>query len=254
MEVARPVRGRAGETHRSKDDRALRPDPYTEHPTGEGKVYCCLVKDLFSNRIVGCSISDRMTKHLAINALRAALARRGPQRLPTLPPARQCCHDRLSLVNFDHVTSSPCSKPPACPGPWAASLRPVTTQRWNRSTRCSRRTCSTSNAGRPATSSATRSSTGSSTPTTGAAGNADSAASPPSSSSSPSPTKQHDHTQPPSTEPTADPSTGEEFETQTNSTRHRCRSSPIALTVVQFTTIITSSGGLGGVTLYSRRA
>jgi transposase InsO family protein len=48
----------------------------TEHPTAEGKVYCCLIKDLFSNRIVGYSISDRMTKHLAINALRAALARR----------------------------------------------------------------------------------------------------------------------------------------------------------------------------------
>ena len=28
--------GRAGETHRSKDDRALRPDPYTQHRTGEG--------------------------------------------------------------------------------------------------------------------------------------------------------------------------------------------------------------------------
>jgi transposase InsO family protein len=48
-------------------------------------------------------------------------------------------------------------------------------------------------------------STGSSTPTTGAGSNADSAASPPSSSNSPSPTKQHDHTQPPSTKPTADP-------------------------------------------------
>lgn len=48
----------------------------TEHPTGEGKLYCCLIKDLFSNRIVGYSIGPRMTKHLAINALRAALARR----------------------------------------------------------------------------------------------------------------------------------------------------------------------------------
>jgi putative transposase len=48
----------------------------TEHPTGEGKLYCCLIKDLFSNRIVGYSISDRMTKHLAIGALRATLARR----------------------------------------------------------------------------------------------------------------------------------------------------------------------------------
>ena len=59
-----------------KADRALRSDPYTEHPTSEGKLYACLIKDLFSNRIVGYSIGARMTKHLAINALRAALARR----------------------------------------------------------------------------------------------------------------------------------------------------------------------------------
>lgn len=25
----------------------------TEHPNGEGKVYCCAIKDLFGNRIVG---------------------------------------------------------------------------------------------------------------------------------------------------------------------------------------------------------
>ena len=31
----------------------------TEHPTGEGKLYCCLIKDLFSNRIVGYSIDER---------------------------------------------------------------------------------------------------------------------------------------------------------------------------------------------------
>ena len=48
----------------------------TEHPIGEGKLYCCLIKDLFSNRIVGYAIDERMTKHLAVNALRAALARR----------------------------------------------------------------------------------------------------------------------------------------------------------------------------------
>ncbi len=51
----------------------------TEHPTaGEGKVYCCAVKDLFSNRIVGYAISERMTADLAVAALRAAIARRRP--------------------------------------------------------------------------------------------------------------------------------------------------------------------------------
>lgn len=48
----------------------------TEHPTVEGKLYCCAIKDLFSNRIVGYAIDERMTKHLAVAALRAALARR----------------------------------------------------------------------------------------------------------------------------------------------------------------------------------
>jgi len=50
----------------------------TEHPTLEGKVYCCAIKDLFSNRIVGYSIGDRMTADLAVGALRAAIARRQP--------------------------------------------------------------------------------------------------------------------------------------------------------------------------------
>jgi len=31
----------------------------TEHPTSEGKVYRCAIKDLFSNRIVGHAIADR---------------------------------------------------------------------------------------------------------------------------------------------------------------------------------------------------
>lgn len=49
----------------------------TEHPTGEGKVYLCAVKDVFSNRIVGYSISDRMKSQLAVDALASAVARRG---------------------------------------------------------------------------------------------------------------------------------------------------------------------------------
>ena len=51
----------------------------TEHPTGEGKVYCCAIKDVFSNRIVGYAINDRMTAQLATSALRAAVARRRPR-------------------------------------------------------------------------------------------------------------------------------------------------------------------------------
>jgi transposase InsO family protein len=50
----------------------------TEHPTLEGKLYCCAIKDVFSNRIVGYSIAERMTAQLAVGALRAAIARRQP--------------------------------------------------------------------------------------------------------------------------------------------------------------------------------
>ena len=49
----------------------------TEHWTSEGKLYCCAIKDVFSNRIVGYSISDRMTAKLAVDAVRNAVARRG---------------------------------------------------------------------------------------------------------------------------------------------------------------------------------
>jgi len=49
----------------------------TEHPTGEGKLYLCAIKDVFSNRIVGYSISDRMKSRIAVDALVSAVARRG---------------------------------------------------------------------------------------------------------------------------------------------------------------------------------
>lgn len=48
----------------------------TEHRTSEGKLYLCAVKDAYSNRIVGYSISDRMKSRLAVDALASAVARR----------------------------------------------------------------------------------------------------------------------------------------------------------------------------------
>ncbi len=53
----------------------------TEHPTAEGKLYCCLIKDLFSNKIVGYALSERMTAQLAVTALRTAIARRRPKNI-----------------------------------------------------------------------------------------------------------------------------------------------------------------------------
>ena len=49
----------------------------TEHPTGEGKLYVCAVKDVWSGRIVGYSIAERMKATLAVTALHNAAARRG---------------------------------------------------------------------------------------------------------------------------------------------------------------------------------
>jgi hypothetical protein len=37
----------------------------TEHPTTERKLYCCTIKDLFSNRIVGYALDEHMTAGLA---------------------------------------------------------------------------------------------------------------------------------------------------------------------------------------------
>ncbi|MGH8324213.1 MAG: IS3 family transposase, partial [Steroidobacteraceae bacterium] len=48
----------------------------TEHWTREGKLYLCAIKDVFSNRIVGYSIDDRMKSRIAVNALNNAVARR----------------------------------------------------------------------------------------------------------------------------------------------------------------------------------
>ena len=49
----------------------------TEHRTGEGKLYLCAIKDVWSNRIVGYSIDSRMKSRLAVAALHNAAARRG---------------------------------------------------------------------------------------------------------------------------------------------------------------------------------
>jgi putative transposase len=50
----------------------------TEHATGEGKLYLCAIKDVYSNRIVGYSIDSRMKASLAVAALRNAVALRSP--------------------------------------------------------------------------------------------------------------------------------------------------------------------------------
>lgn len=50
----------------------------TEHPTAQGKLYLCAIKDAFSGRIVGYSMDSRMKASLAVAALKNAIALRGP--------------------------------------------------------------------------------------------------------------------------------------------------------------------------------
>jgi transposase InsO family protein len=50
----------------------------TEHPTDEGKLYLCAIRDVCSGRIVGYSMDSRMKAALAVSALRNAIALRSP--------------------------------------------------------------------------------------------------------------------------------------------------------------------------------
>ncbi|MEU4743530.1 IS3 family transposase, partial [Actinosynnema sp. NPDC023658] len=50
----------------------------TEHPTREGKVYCAVVLDVHSRRVVGWSIDSSQTAALATNTLGMAISNRSP--------------------------------------------------------------------------------------------------------------------------------------------------------------------------------
>jgi transposase InsO family protein len=72
----------------------------TEHPTREGKVYCCVVLDAHSRRVVGWSIDSHQASSLVTNALSMAISNR-------TPPAG-------TVIHSDHGTQ---------PGSWAFSER-----------------------------------------------------------------------------------------------------------------------------------
>jgi len=83
------VRGKKAKTHAPAFDDLVRRDftaegpnqkwvaDITEHPTAEGKLYLCAIKDLWSNRIVGWAIDERMKARLVVAAVEVAVARRG---------------------------------------------------------------------------------------------------------------------------------------------------------------------------------
>jgi putative transposase len=50
----------------------------TEHPAGDGKLYCAAVMDAYSRRIIGWSIDKRQDTDLVVGALAMAVTRRQP--------------------------------------------------------------------------------------------------------------------------------------------------------------------------------
>ena len=103
----------------------------TEHPTSEGKLYVCAVKDACSNRIVGLSMGPRMTSDLACNALRYAIDARSP--------VGRSCTPIGAASSVPEPSPPPCV-PLACKARWDESPPLRTTRPWSPSSPCCKRT------------------------------------------------------------------------------------------------------------------
>ncbi len=133
----------------------------TEHRTGQGKLYLCAVKDVYSNRIVGYSISDRMKSRIAVDALAMAVARRGKVTGCIVHSDRGSqfrSRKYLAALRRHDLTGSMGQVASAGDNAAMEML----------SSPCSRTTSSTGAAGTPATTTASPSSPGSNGPTTAA--------------------------------------------------------------------------------------
>jgi hypothetical protein len=106
----------------------------TEHRTAEGKLYLCAIKDLFSNRIVGWAIDERMKARLVVAALEMAAVRRGGD-------VDGCILHSDGAANFALGRSTGRWRGIVWSARWARSAPPAITRPWNRSSLCSRRTC-----------------------------------------------------------------------------------------------------------------
>lgn len=77
--------------------------------TDEGWLYLCVVMDLFSRRIIGWQMSERIDRHLVCDALQAALALRGyPQNVIVHSDrgSQYCSHDFVHLIKKYQLTQS----------------------------------------------------------------------------------------------------------------------------------------------------
>jgi transposase InsO family protein len=68
----------ARQFHRDQPDQLWVTD-ITEHPTREGKVYCAVVLDVWSRRVIGWSIDSTPSTALVTNALGMAIEQRRPR-------------------------------------------------------------------------------------------------------------------------------------------------------------------------------
>jgi putative transposase len=93
----------------------------TEHPTGEGKLYCAAVMDAYSRMMIGWSIAGHIRTELVTDALGMALMRRKPTKDET-------------ILHSDHGTqytswrSGNACVTLACSAPWAPSATATTTR------------------------------------------------------------------------------------------------------------------------------
>ena len=72
----------------------------TEHPTREGKVYCAVVLDTCSRRVVGWSIDSSQTAALVTSALDMAIRNRAAQALAwSSTPITECKADSTGRRN-----------------------------------------------------------------------------------------------------------------------------------------------------------
>ena len=90
----------------------------TEHPTREGKLYCAVVLDSFSRRVVGWSIDATPTAALVTNALGMAIQTR-------TPPAGAVIHSDPGSLLLGRSPSGPRTRA-WCP-PWGRSGTATTT-------------------------------------------------------------------------------------------------------------------------------
>jgi hypothetical protein len=126
----------------------------TEHPTAEGKLYLCAVKDVYSGRIVGDSMDSRMKSSLAVAALENAVRARRPA--GTVVHSDRGSQgvfnrrfDRLNTPSSGRAASWNRCGTKGSPAQWAGLVRARTTPRWNRSSRFYRRMSWTVSGGLP---------------------------------------------------------------------------------------------------------